>query len=197
MPRATDFPADSARSKTLFPRGDPRHRLCSPWFIAQITKKKITEKGKEASMDKGLVPRTSIVVNTGRARVWDALVNPALIKKYMFGTDVDSTWREGAPIVSARYLARQIVRRQGSNPYLRTRQRPFLQSFQPAVGVAGRSGKLPYRVDTAFGRRPGGSRFAEPGQQPVGRRARPFGKELGDGPDRPQENRGRIVPRCL
>jgi len=30
--------------------------------------------------------------------VWDALTNPALIKQYMFGTDVVSKWQEGSPI---------------------------------------------------------------------------------------------------
>jgi len=32
-------------------------------------------------------------------RVWDALVNPEAIKRYMFGTTVTSDWKEGSPIV--------------------------------------------------------------------------------------------------
>lgn len=31
-------------------------------------------------------------------RVWDALVNPAIIRRYMFGTTVVSDWKEGSPV---------------------------------------------------------------------------------------------------
>ena len=50
-------------------------------------------------MDKNLVARASTTINAPSERVWDALVNPAAIKQYMFGTDVVSDWREGSPIV--------------------------------------------------------------------------------------------------
>lgn len=30
--------------------------------------------------------------------VWDALMNPAQVKKYFFGTDVSSTWEIGSPL---------------------------------------------------------------------------------------------------
>ena len=50
-------------------------------------------------MDKGLVARASVEVNVPVSKVWDALTNPKLIKKYMFGTDVVSDWKEGSKIV--------------------------------------------------------------------------------------------------
>ena len=50
-------------------------------------------------MDENLIASASITINAPSAKVWDALVNPAAIKQYMFGTDVVSDWREGAPIV--------------------------------------------------------------------------------------------------
>jgi len=31
--------------------------------------------------------------------VWDALVNPLVIKQYMFGAEVESEWEVGSPIV--------------------------------------------------------------------------------------------------
>jgi len=37
-----------------------------------------------------------ISINSSRREVWDALVNPAAIKHYMFGADVESGWREGS-----------------------------------------------------------------------------------------------------
>jgi len=39
-----------------------------------------------------------ISINSSRREVWDALVNPAAIKHYMFGADVESGWREGSEI---------------------------------------------------------------------------------------------------
>ena len=50
-------------------------------------------------MIKGLVAKASITVNASIAQVWDALVNPEMIKKYMFGTDVVSDWKVGRPII--------------------------------------------------------------------------------------------------
>ena len=46
-----------------------------------------------------LVARSSVVIDAPVARVWDALVNPDSIRKYMFGADVRSAWIKGSPIV--------------------------------------------------------------------------------------------------
>jgi uncharacterized protein YndB with AHSA1/START domain len=45
------------------------------------------------------IARASITVAASPEKVWDALVTPAAIKQYMFGTNVFSDWREGSPIV--------------------------------------------------------------------------------------------------
>ena len=45
-----------------------------------------------------LIAQASTNIAAPVAAVWDALTNPALIKQYMFGTDVVSDWREGSPI---------------------------------------------------------------------------------------------------
>jgi uncharacterized protein YndB with AHSA1/START domain len=50
-------------------------------------------------MSKGLVAKASIIINTSPSRVWNALVNPNLIKKYMFGTTAISDWKKGSSIV--------------------------------------------------------------------------------------------------
>jgi uncharacterized protein YndB with AHSA1/START domain len=49
-------------------------------------------------MDKKLIAKASTTIQAPVARVWDALVNPATIKKYMFGTTVASDWKKGSPI---------------------------------------------------------------------------------------------------
>jgi uncharacterized protein YndB with AHSA1/START domain len=48
---------------------------------------------------KGLVATANININVPVDAVWKALVDPALIKQYMFGTDVVSDWKIGGPII--------------------------------------------------------------------------------------------------
>ena len=43
--------------------------------------------------------KTAIQIKAPLAKVWDALVKPAMIKEYMSGTTVRSDWKEGSPIV--------------------------------------------------------------------------------------------------
>jgi uncharacterized protein YndB with AHSA1/START domain len=50
-------------------------------------------------MKTDLIAKTSLTINAPRAKVWNALVNPEAIKKYMFGTNVVTDWKEGSPIV--------------------------------------------------------------------------------------------------
>jgi uncharacterized protein YndB with AHSA1/START domain len=45
------------------------------------------------------VARASVTINAPRARVWDALVAPEMIGRYLPVTSVTSDWSEGSPIV--------------------------------------------------------------------------------------------------
>ena len=45
-----------------------------------------------------MVAKVSIQINAPIDRVWDALVNPEMVKQYMWGTNVVSDWHEGSPI---------------------------------------------------------------------------------------------------
>jgi len=45
-----------------------------------------------------LMAETSIEVNATPAEVWKALTTPALIKKYLMGTNVSSDWQAGSAI---------------------------------------------------------------------------------------------------
>jgi uncharacterized protein YndB with AHSA1/START domain len=49
-------------------------------------------------MNKNLLAKASIKINVPIHKVWEALVTPAAIKHYMFGTDAVSDWKEGSPI---------------------------------------------------------------------------------------------------
>lgn len=46
-----------------------------------------------------LLLRKSTVIGAGILRAWDALINPAVTEKYVFGMDVYSDWRVGSEIL--------------------------------------------------------------------------------------------------
>jgi uncharacterized protein YndB with AHSA1/START domain len=50
-------------------------------------------------MSRGIVAEVSGAMQAPVEKVWSALVTPETIKKYMFGTQVVSDWKEGSPIV--------------------------------------------------------------------------------------------------
>jgi uncharacterized protein YndB with AHSA1/START domain len=42
--------------------------------------------------------KQTITIAVPRSKVWEAITNPELVKKYFFNTDVKSTWKKGDPI---------------------------------------------------------------------------------------------------
>ena len=44
------------------------------------------------------IAEASVIVNTSREAVWNALTDPDAIKQYMFGTTVTTDWKEGSAI---------------------------------------------------------------------------------------------------
>lgn len=49
-------------------------------------------------MNPKLVANASVTICAPTVRVWNALITPASIKQYMFGTDVITDWTIGGPI---------------------------------------------------------------------------------------------------
>jgi uncharacterized protein YndB with AHSA1/START domain len=41
----------------------------------------------------------SVVIYAAQEEVWAGLTDPNLVRQYYFGTEVDSTWKKGSPIV--------------------------------------------------------------------------------------------------
>lgn len=44
------------------------------------------------------IAKAQITINVPADKVWEALITPAIIKKYMFGTTVTSDFKKGSPI---------------------------------------------------------------------------------------------------
>jgi uncharacterized protein YndB with AHSA1/START domain len=86
-------------------------------------------------MDNKLVAKASVEINAPISKVWDALTNPKLIKKYMFETEATSDWKEGSKIVwkgewqGKRYEDKGII--------VRLQPKRFLQysHFSPLSGL--------------------------------------------------------------
>jgi uncharacterized protein YndB with AHSA1/START domain len=57
----------------------------------------MTQTAKQTA-SQNLVARAATTINAPKGDVWTALVTPAAIKHYMFGSDVFSEWKEGGPI---------------------------------------------------------------------------------------------------
>jgi uncharacterized protein YndB with AHSA1/START domain len=49
-------------------------------------------------MNTNHIAKQSITINAPAAKVWGALLNPDLIKQYLFGTEVRTDWEIGSPI---------------------------------------------------------------------------------------------------
>lgn len=49
-------------------------------------------------MSERLIARAAISIKASPDKVWEALVTPAAIKQYMFGADIEATWRVGGAI---------------------------------------------------------------------------------------------------
>ena len=50
-------------------------------------------------MKKDFIAMQSISIHASPDAVWDALINPATIKKYLFGTEAISDWKAGSQII--------------------------------------------------------------------------------------------------
>ena len=49
-------------------------------------------------MSESLVYRHTFEFNATPEAVWDLLVNPAKVKAYMFGCEIETTWEVGTPL---------------------------------------------------------------------------------------------------
>lgn len=41
----------------------------------------------------------SILIEASKEKVWEALTNPAIVKKYFYGTNLITDWKVGSPII--------------------------------------------------------------------------------------------------
>lgn len=49
-------------------------------------------------MPGSIIAESSVTISKPADKVWTAITTPSIIKKYLFGTEVESSWKEGDPI---------------------------------------------------------------------------------------------------
>ena len=49
-------------------------------------------------MSRGFEAIKTVTIDAPRAKVWDALTNPAKVRQYMHGTNISTDWKVGSPI---------------------------------------------------------------------------------------------------
>ncbi len=87
-------------------------------------------------MDQTFIAKASLSIRAPTAKVWDALVNPEMVKQYLFGTNVECDWRAGSPIVWRGEWQGKTYEDRGT--ILRARPQRLLEytHFSPLSGLA-------------------------------------------------------------
>ena len=82
-----------------------------------------------------LIATTETTIDVPLAKVWNALVDPASIKHYMFGADVVSDWKKGSPITWKGEWKGQAYEDKGVILAIEPERRLQYTHFSPLSGV--------------------------------------------------------------
>jgi len=82
-----------------------------------------------------IIAKVETAINASVTHVWDALVNPATIKKYMFGTTVISDWKEGSKILWTGEWQGKTYEDKGTIHQLKPEAKLQYTHFSPLTGL--------------------------------------------------------------
>ena len=86
-------------------------------------------------MNDDLTAKANVTIHAPIAKVWDALVNPQVIKRYMFGATAVSDWKEGSPIAWKGEWKGKPFEDKGRILELRPQERLRYSHFSPLSGA--------------------------------------------------------------
>jgi uncharacterized protein YndB with AHSA1/START domain len=86
-------------------------------------------------MNEELTAKANVTIHAPLAKVWDALVNPQVIKRYMFGATAVSDWKEGSPIAWKGEWKGKPFEDKGRILELRPEKRLRYSHFSPLSGA--------------------------------------------------------------
>ncbi len=86
-------------------------------------------------MNEDLTAKANVTIHAPIAKVWDALINPQVIKRYMFGATAVSDWKEGSPIAWKGEWKGKPFEDKGRILELRSERRLRYSHFSPLSGA--------------------------------------------------------------
>jgi uncharacterized protein YndB with AHSA1/START domain len=86
-------------------------------------------------MKEDLTAKANVTIHAPIAKVWDALVNPQVIKRYMFGATAVSEWKVGSPIAWKGEWKGKPFEDKGRILEFRPEQRLRYSHFSPLSGA--------------------------------------------------------------
>jgi uncharacterized protein YndB with AHSA1/START domain len=93
-----------------------------------------------------LVAQASMTINASREKVWDALVDPETMKRYMPLTSVVAEWREGGPIVWKAELEGRSLEIRGTVLRIEPERRLEYSHSRPIFRIGGAPPPQDHRV---------------------------------------------------
>lgn len=87
-------------------------------------------------MTQELTVKNAVTLQADRNRVWDALTNPEMTKKYMYGCEVVSDWKVGSPVLWKMDVeGKETVVVQGQVLNVEPQKRLVYTVFDPTMGI--------------------------------------------------------------
>ena len=83
----------------------------------------------------GFVATAETEINASPAQVWVALTDPKLIRKYMFGSQVETDWQPGSPIVWKGEYGGKAFEDKGEIVEIEPERRLIVTHFSPLSGL--------------------------------------------------------------
>jgi uncharacterized protein YndB with AHSA1/START domain len=103
----------------------------------------------------GQVATAATEISASRGQVWAALTDPAQIRKYMFGSEVETDWQPGSPIVWRGDYDGRKYEDKGEIVEVEPRRRLVFTHFSPLTGqedVPENYHTVTYEIDEREGR---------------------------------------------
>lgn len=86
-------------------------------------------------MKDSFVAEKSIVINASADAVWQALIDPEMVRQYMYGTNVETDWRVGNPITWKGEWQGSTYEDKGSVLEVKPRQLLRVTHWSPMAGT--------------------------------------------------------------
>ena len=137
----------------------------------------------------GHVATAQCEIDAPPEKVWRALTDPEIIKKYMFGSEVKTDWKPGSPITWKGEFEGRAYEDKGEIISVEPGRRLEVTHFSPLTGQEDRPEnyhRVRYDLQPANGGTVG---TANPGQQQQCRGGRALRSQLANDARRPQESR--------